>query len=122
MSRSLDAGASLVEVLSIATAGTSALQPLFERAQDLMVLGLEPRHAFERAGLPELADRLGEATELGIPLSDSLSSLAQVRRAEAASDFEARLRRAPVMMAIPLSLCLLPSFFLIGFAPLLGSL
>lgn len=123
MSRSLSAGASLIETLAAAAIeGSSESQPRFERARDLMVLGLEPRRAFERAGLPELADRFGDAIELGVPLSDSLRSLARVRRAEAASDFEARLRRAPVMMAIPLSLCLLPSFFLIGFAPLLDSL
>lgn len=120
MRRSLAAGASVREALSLTSIqGPDGTRAELERAGALIDLGFTPRRALDRAGLPELSDRLGDALTLGIPLSDSLRSLAQLRRAEASLEFETRLRRAPVLMALPLSLCLLPSFFLIGFAPLL---
>ena len=123
MRRSLVAGASVREALSVAAAqGPDGTRAELERAAGLIDLGFSPRRALERAGLPELSDRLGDAITLGIPVSHSLHSLARLRRSEAALEFETRLRRAPVLMALPLSLCLLPSFFLIGFAPLLKAL
>ncbi len=123
MRRSLEAGASIRESISVAAIqAPDGLRGELERASTLIELGFSPRRALERAGLPELSDRLGDAITLGIPVSHSLHSLARFRRSEAALEFETRLRRAPVLMALPLSLCLLPSFFLIGFAPLLKAL
>lgn len=123
MRRALVAGVSVRGALSAAAAqGPDGTRAALERAGAMIDLGFTPRRALERAGLPELSDRLGDAFTLGVPLSDSLHSLARLRRAEASLEFETRLRRAPVLMALPLSLCLLPSFFLIGFAPLLKAL
>lgn len=123
MTRSLEAGASVVDALSAAACyGPAPIRARFTGARAMMDLGLSPRRALERAGLPELGERIGDALGLGVPLSVSLRSLAGLRREEASLSFETRLRRAPVLMALPLSLCLLPSFFLIGFAPLLRAM
>lgn len=53
----------------------------------------------------------------GLPTADALERLARRRRTAAASDFETALRRAPVMMVLPLTLCVLPSYALLGLAP-----
>lgn len=120
MRRSLMAGSSVHVALTVASVGgPDGIRAELQEAIALIDIGFSPRRALERAGLPELSDRLGDALTLGVPLCDSLRSLARLRRAQATHEFESRLRRAPVLMALPLSLCLLPSFFLIGFAPML---
>ena len=58
----------------------------------------------------------------GLPLAGALRALAERRRAEALREFEARLKRAPVLMVVPLTCCVLPAYGLLGVAPFLRSM
>lgn len=53
----------------------------------------------------------------GAPVADALEGLAVQQRAAAAAAFEAAARRAPVMMTLPLAVCVLPSFVLLTVVP-----
>jgi hypothetical protein len=57
-----------------------------------------------------------------MPLADALESFAERWRRERTSAFDARLRRAPVLIVIPLTLLVLPSFLLLGVAPFVRGL
>lgn len=69
---------------------------------------------------------LGAITEraerLGLPVAKALEELADQRRQATARTFTARLRRAPVLMMVPLALCVLPSFGLLALGPFLRGL
>jgi Flp pilus assembly protein TadB len=92
-----------------------------DRARRLASLGATWPEALRRAdaGLADLAAVIQRATISGAPVAAPLRSLAASRRLQAARDFEARLRRAPVVMVVPLTLCVLPSFAVLGLAPFL---
>ncbi|MCA1672228.1 MAG: type II secretion system F family protein [Actinobacteria bacterium] len=92
-----------------------------ERARRLVSLGATWPEALRRidAGLGDLAAVIQRATNSGSPVAAPLRSLATSRRLQAARHFEARLRRAPVVMVVPLTLCVLPSFAVLGLAPFL---
>jgi Flp pilus assembly protein TadB len=92
------------------------------RARRLAALGASWPEALRRAdgdGLGELAAVIERATSSGSPIAAPLRSLAASRRRRGARDFEARLRRAPVLMVVPLTLCVLPSFAVLGLGPFL---
>jgi tight adherence protein B len=65
----------------------------------------------------EIGSVMKTSYSCGLPTADALERLARRRRAAAASDFETSLKRAPVMMVLPLTLCVLPSYALLGLAP-----
>ncbi|CAN5707197.1 hypothetical protein BH20ACT21_BH20ACT21_07740 [soil metagenome] len=92
------------------------------RARRLAALGASWPEALRRAdgdGLEELAAVIERATSSGSPIAAPLRSLAASRRLRGEREFEARLRRAPVVMVVPLTLCVLPSFAVLGLAPFL---
>ena len=92
------------------------------RARRLAALGASWPEALRRSdgdGLGELAAVIERATSSGSPVGAPLRSLAASRRRKGERDFEARLRRAPVLMVVPLTLCVLPSFTLLGLGPFL---
>ena len=61
-------------------------------------------------------------TAPGVPVAPALEAFAGRRAAESASEFERAIRRAPVKMVVPLTLCVLPAFGLIALTPFLRSL
>lgn len=67
-------------------------------------------------------DAIDQAREHGLPLARSLRVLEERRRAERLRDFEGRLKRAPVLMVVPLTCCVLPAYGLLGVAPFLRSM
>jgi pilus assembly protein TadC len=91
------------------------------RARRLAALGASWPEALRRAddGFGDLAAVIERATSSGSPVAAPLRSLAASRRLQAERSFEARLRRAPVVMVMPLTLCVLPSFAVLGLAPFL---
>lgn len=92
------------------------------RARRLASLGVSWPESLRRSdgdGLGELAAVIERATSSGSPVAAPLRCLAASRRRQGARDFEARLRRAPVVMVVPLTLCVLPSFAVLGLAPFL---
>lgn len=85
-------------------------------------LGIPLRNALtcsEDEGLMAVGRCLERAHISGAPPASALLSLAASRRAENERRFEAEMRRAPVKMVVPLALCVLPSFALLGLAPFL---
>lgn len=96
-----------------------------ERVRRRVVLGISWHEALERStdeGLCALGRVTKRALELGEPVSQALCEFASSRRAAALRDFEAATRRAPVFMAAPLSLCILPAYALLGLGPYVRSL
>jgi Flp pilus assembly protein TadB len=89
-------------------------------------LGLGSDPALVWAGMardPELG-RLGRtlhrAAESGAPVSMALARLAEELRARARADVEVRVRQVEVRAAVPLAVCLLPAFLLLGVVPLVA--
>ena len=92
------------------------------RASRLTALGASWPEALRRTGdegLGALAVVVQRASGSGSPVTAALRTLAASRRLRARQEFEARLRRAPVLMVVPLTLCVLPSFALLGLGPFL---
>ena len=73
-------------------------------------------------GWGSVAAALRRAERLGTPPAPSLEACARMRRAAAAVEFERELRRAPVLMVLPLVLCVLPAFGLLAIVPFLRGL
>jgi Flp pilus assembly protein TadB len=117
-----EAGASPGAALEVMAGCVGApLGEELDRARRLVWLGATWPEALIRidAGLSDLAAVIQRATSSGSPVAAPLRSLAASRRLQAARDFETRLRRAPVVMVVPLTLCVLPSFAVLGLAPFL---
>ena len=72
--------------------------------------------------LCSLAAIVDRGDRLGLPVATSLEDLADQRKASRARMFSARLRRAPVVMMVPLTLCVLPSFGFLALGPFLRGL
>jgi Flp pilus assembly protein TadB len=91
-----------------------------------LALGLDPAQVWaELAADPDLG-RLGRALERahasGAPVAASVERLADDLAARSRSDAEERARAVGVKAALPLGLCLLPAFVLIGIVPLVVAL
>ena len=118
-----EAGASPSAALEVMAGGVDApLGGQLRRARRLASLGVSWPEALRRSDgdrLGELAAVIERATTSGSPVAAPLRSLAASRRQQQARDFEACLRRAPVVMVVPLTLCVLPSFAVLGLAPFL---
>jgi tight adherence protein B len=110
---------------AVATHPPEELRISLARAQRLVALGASWSDALDRcghAGLSQVSATLRRAERMGVPAAGSLRALARHRRTELRLDFEASTRRAPVLMAMPLAVCVLPSYVLLGLAPFLRSL
>lgn len=70
-----------------------------------------------------LVDALVHDLRYGAPLGEALARIADQLRVERRFALEARVRRAPVVMMLPLTMCVLPAFVLLAIVPLvLGAL
>ena len=122
----LAGGAPIRRVLeAVAEVLPSPLSEDLNRARRRVALGATWHAALERSGdegLVALGGGVARALELGGPVADALEGFAASRRAEAMRAFEAATRRAPVLMAAPLSLCILPAYALLGLGPYVRSL
>lgn len=95
------------------------------RAAQLVCLGVTWTQALQRssdASLVELGSRLLHAQSKGVPAAASLIAFAVARRAQRARELEAAIKRAPVMMVVPLVVCVLPAFILLGLGPFIRGL
>jgi tight adherence protein B len=95
------------------------------RARRLTRLGASWSDALQRTG-DERLHALGGVTRRvechGLPSAGALETYADGRRAASLRAHETALRRAPVLMVVPLTIFVLPSFFLLGVAPFLRAL
>ncbi|MEA2498218.1 MAG: hypothetical protein QOH26_623 [Actinomycetota bacterium] len=116
----LRAGGTLAVAMSVALAvAPEEIRNELERAARRVRLGVGWTRALSLSEGPvnALAPAIARSYRRGLPAADVLEELARGRRAAAASDFEVALRRAPVMMVLPLTLCVLPAYALLGLAP-----
>ena len=90
-----------------------------------IALGVDERQAWESLadvpGYRAVARDLGRAVGHGTGLADLLRRHAADARANAAAAAQARARTAGVHSVVPLMVCFLPSFLLLGVVPMLAS-
>lgn len=122
----LEAGLPLRRATEVIAGAVEA--PLSEVLAELcavVALGADEDRAWREAGLAEptlatLAREVGRAVDSGVALSLSLRSLGVEARRAAASAAEVRARRVGVRSVLPLMLCFLPAFLLLGVVPIIG--
>ncbi len=93
---------------------------------DRLALGLPPDRVWSTlAGDPELGAlgaALARAERTGAPVAAVVERLADDLATAARAEVEDRARAVGVRAAVPLGVCLLPSFLLLGIVPLVASL
>ncbi len=93
---------------------------------DQLALGVDPERVWTTlAADPELAPlgrALARAERTGAPVAAVLARLADELATAGRADVEDRARSVGVRAAVPLGVCLLPAFLLLGIAPLVASL
>ena len=77
--------------------------------------------AAAEGGLDRVARVIERAQRAGLPVAASLEQLADTLRTERSLAFKTRMRRAPVLMVVPLTCCILPSYGLLAIGPFLRS-
>lgn len=96
-----------------------------QRAARRVRLGLSWSESLMRssdASLRALGEVLATSVDLGIPVADALHRFEAARVTEETSRVEAEVRRAPVKMIVPLAVCILPAFAILGAGPFLRGL
>lgn len=117
----LRSGAELPQVLVVLARLPEADRELAEAGRRA-ALGMPWSDALQRcdgAGLAALGASIRTAERLGVPVADAIWSTFETRRAGAERAFEERARSAPVRMVVPLTICVLPAFVLLGLVPFL---
>lgn len=116
--------ADALEIVAAAMPGPAAerLRPVAVRLR----LGADPTAGWAVLGadpaLAPLGRALTRAEEAGVSVATSVVRLADDLARHSRADVERRARAVGVKAAVPLGLCLLPSFLLIGIVPLVGGL
>lgn len=114
----------------------AALDAVAERPPAVLAEGAERVRRMVRLGAPwpaaligcreeplaQMGRVLNRASAAGTPVAEALEVLAERRRRDIQATFDEALRRAPVVMVIPLTLLVLPSYVLLGVAPFLRGL
>lgn len=89
-----------------------------------LALGSDPVTVWRSLAAHPQLGRLGttllRSAESGAPVTAALSRLGEELRSQRRADVEARVRQVEVKAAVPLGLCLLPSFVLLGVVPLVA--
>jgi pilus assembly protein TadC len=121
MAALLEGGLPLAEAASACvTRPPAELAGQLESARRRVALGCSWANALARSddrSLARLGSRLVGSQSLGVPAARALRIAADSQRRDADTAFDAALRRAPVLMVVPLVICVLPSFCLIGLVP-----
>ncbi|MDQ3619028.1 MAG: type II secretion system F family protein [Actinomycetota bacterium] len=110
---------------AVADRAPADIGPSLARAGRIVALGATWGDGLRRSGcggLTSLAVALDRGRSLGVPIADSLATFARRRDEAATTAFEAEIRKAPVRMVLPLTLCVLPAFGLLALAPFLRGL
>ncbi|MGH8890558.1 MAG: type II secretion system F family protein [Acidothermaceae bacterium] len=122
----LSAGAPLEQALSVVAAAfdTTSVGRLLDGIARLTALGAPPELAWADACAEPACDVVARAVirahYSGASLSDVLSRAADDRRRTLRSDAEAAAARASVRAVLPLGLCFLPAFVLVGVVPVVA--
>lgn len=127
LAAALRAGATPTEALRLVCralpgVASARLEPAVARLE----LGADPVEVWSSfgagSGLAPLGRTLARSHATGAPVVASVERLAEQLAREGRGEVEDRARAVGVKAAIPLGLCLLPSFLLIGIVPLVAGL
>lgn len=103
-------------------AAADRLRPAVAR----LAVGVDPTEVWREVAadpvLTPLGTSLGRSAESGASVVDAVERLAADLAAEARADVEDRARTVGVRAALPLGLCLLPAFLVVGIVPLVAAL
>lgn len=120
----VEAGLSVRDALA-GVASTSAC-PAWQEAAALLGVGAPMSSAIavlrEQPQLADLAGLLELSGESGAAIAAGCHRLVETLRAEAAANAVARAERAGVFIAVPLAVCFLPAFVVLGLVPVIISL
>lgn len=106
-----------LDLTAIAMAGGGSIA----RARELVRVS-EGRYGLDRQGSEEAVEGILDlSARAGVPAVELLLSEADQRRRDARSDGQRRTATLAVTLMLPLGLCVLPAFMLVGVAPLLLS-
>lgn len=118
----LRAGQSPTEALALVTRALPG--PATDRLAHVVPrlrLGVDPRTVWDGlaadSALAPLGRVLARAEATGAPVVDAVSRLSATLAADVRGDVEDRARSVGVKAALPLGLCLLPAFILLGIVP-----
>lgn len=114
------AGAALPRALQVV--GRAVRDPTLERAGGALTLGATWDAAWEGVRGRVVADALRDAWTSGAAPSGALASAGSRLRRGAAARAKVAAQRLGVQLVLPLGLCLLPAFVLVGLVPVLLSL
>ena len=125
MAACLAAGLSLAAALEQITAAVDA--PLSEELAAVSArlrLGVDPATVWrDLAGHPQLGGlgrTVSRAVESGASVAEAMLRLADDLRRQGRAEVESRARAVGVKAALPLGICLLPAFVLVGVVPLVA--
>jgi Flp pilus assembly protein TadB len=111
--------------VSVAAAVDGAVREELLSVHRSLAVGVDParvwRELARRPGMGPLGRTMTRAVEAGSSVSVALHRLAEDLHRTARADAESRARAVGVKAAVPLGLCLLPAFVLVGVVPLVGS-
>lgn len=109
-------------VAALPGAASARARPVLARLQ----VGVAPVEVWGELGRDEVLGPLGRtlarASETGAPVADAVEQLAGDLAARSRAEVEDRARAVGVKAAVPLGLCLLPSFLLLGIVPVVAGL
>lgn len=101
-------------------------QPVWQQTAVMLRSGLAAEQAWQPmrgiAGLEDVAVCMSTSQQSGTSLKDNISNIAQQLRQQAQADASAQAQRVNVLIALPLTLCYLPAFLLLGLLPVVAGL
>ncbi len=119
----LSGGAALIAALdAVACSPPAGIEPVFAAARDEVRSGIGWDAALasaEHPGLAAIGEVIGRTRRCGIAPAAALRELARRLDEEARTEFDRALQRAPVLMVVPLTVCVLPAFAILAFGPFL---
>lgn len=123
----LRAGRSPTEALALATSALPGpASDLLAVVVPRLRLGMDPRAVWDGLAsdpaLAPLARVLSRAEATGAPVVSAVDRLAVALAEDARGDVEDRARAVGVRAALPLGLCLLPAFVLLGIVPVVAGM
>jgi Flp pilus assembly protein TadB len=127
LATALESGCDVAEALRVVCeAFPGAAAELLEAVPARLSLGVAPaaawRPVLDHPGLAPLGRAMVRAQRSGSSVSHEVGRLADELDRRARLEIEGRARAVGVKAAVPLGLCLLPSFLLIGVVPLVAGL
>ncbi|KQB84489.1 Bacterial type II secretion system protein F domain protein [Corynebacterium oculi] len=105
----------------VSTCSTSSVRDTWCMIASLLAIGVSPERAWAEAqtipGLREVAQLVCHSHHSGARFAQAAAEVAEGVRHAAEDRATATAERAGVLIAMPLTLCFLPAFFLLGLAP-----